>query len=278
MSGTVWSKFYWSDWESDTALRLCSLAAQGLWMRMLCIAAAHDPIGYVAVAGRGLKETDLARMTGTSESEVCALLGELERNGVFSRDRQRRIYSRRMLSDVRKSATARKNGRSGGNPTLRKDTVNRASDNHELKGDLKPHKPEARGHIPETIISSAADGDRDAAPLRDDQHRRYDDLEHRLRDAAGLTNSPSPDLLMIGPIVELLNAGCHLELDVLPVLRARGRPDVRTWRFFVGAIQDAKASRLAAGSRDGTAAPSQPGGVETQLAALADYRRKREAG
>ena len=59
MSGTIWSKFYWSDWETDPALRLCSLAAQGLWMRMLCVAASHDPIGYVAVAGRGLDETAL---------------------------------------------------------------------------------------------------------------------------------------------------------------------------------------------------------------------------
>ena len=77
MSGTVWTKFYWSDWESDPALRLCSLAAQGLWMRMLCIASAHDPIGYVAVAGRGLEETSLARMTGCSESEVRDLLPSL---------------------------------------------------------------------------------------------------------------------------------------------------------------------------------------------------------
>ena len=64
MSGTVWSKFFWSDWETDPALRLCSLAAQGFWMRMLSIAAAHDPIGYVAVAGRTLDETALARLTG----------------------------------------------------------------------------------------------------------------------------------------------------------------------------------------------------------------------
>jgi hypothetical protein len=39
MSGTRWSKFYWSDWDGDMRLRLCSLAAQGLWMQMLCIAA-----------------------------------------------------------------------------------------------------------------------------------------------------------------------------------------------------------------------------------------------
>ena len=120
MSGTTWTKFFWSDWESDPALRHCSLAAQGLWMRMLCIAAAHDPIGYVAVAGRGLDETSLARMTGCQESEATILLGELDRNGVFSRDRHGRIYNRRMIDDAKKASIARKNGKNGGNPTLRK--------------------------------------------------------------------------------------------------------------------------------------------------------------
>lgn len=87
MSGTVWSKFFWADWESDPNLRLCSLAAQGLWMRLLCVAAAHEPIGYVAVAGKGLDEAALARLTGCPEAELAGLLGELERNRVFSRDR-----------------------------------------------------------------------------------------------------------------------------------------------------------------------------------------------
>lgn len=142
--GNPWSKFYWSDWESDPALRLCSLAAQGLWMRMLCIAAAHDPIGYVAVVGRGLDETALARMTGCSESEVAALLGELDQNGVFSRDRHGRIFSRRMISDAKKSAIARKNGKEGGNPSLGNKKRNSSSDNQSLKPRLKPHIPEAR--------------------------------------------------------------------------------------------------------------------------------------
>ncbi len=146
MSGTTWSKFFWSDWDTDPALRLCSMAAQGLWMRMLCIASAHDPIGYVAVAGRGLDETALARMTGCPESEVTALLGELDQNGVFSRDRQGRIYSRRMIADAKKAATARKNGKNGGNPNLRKQTENPASVKGSDKGGLKPQEPEAISH------------------------------------------------------------------------------------------------------------------------------------
>lgn len=144
MSGTIWSKFYWSDWDTDPAVRLCSMAAQGLWMRMLCIAAAHDPIGYVAVAGKGLDETSLARLTGCLESEAASLLGELDRNGVFSRDRQGRIYSRRMIKDAKKSAIARKNGKNGGNPTLSNHDEISSSDKGGVKAPLKPHKPETR--------------------------------------------------------------------------------------------------------------------------------------
>jgi hypothetical protein len=143
MSGLTWSKFFWSDWESDPALRHCSLAAQGLWMRMLCIAASHDPIGYVAVAGLALDETSIARMTGAGESEVRALLGELDRNGVYSRDRQGRIYSRRLTKDARLAAEARKNGKLGGNPSLGKGKGKTRGVNLKDNPRLKAQEPRA---------------------------------------------------------------------------------------------------------------------------------------
>lgn len=181
MSGTIWSKFYWADWESDPALRLCSLAAQGLWMRMLCIASAHDPIGYVAVAGRGLDETALARMTGCSESEAANLLGELDRNGVFSRDRNGRIFSRRMVMDAKKAAIARKNGKNGGNPSLRKQKGNPASDNPQDKGGLKPQEPEARSQK-----DSVPNGTGSGSPSPDLDKRGWDEAVVALR-SGGMT-------------------------------------------------------------------------------------------
>jgi hypothetical protein len=169
VSAIVWTKFYWSDWESDPALRLCSLAAQGFWMRMLCIASAHDPIGYVAVAGRGLDETALARMTGCSGSEVTDLLGELDRNGVFSRDRQGRIFSRRMVKDARRAAIARKNGKKGGNPTLGKHEGNNEGDNPPVKAGVKTQEPEARSQK-----ETSPDGI-DAGPSPDLDKRAWDE-------------------------------------------------------------------------------------------------------
>lgn len=162
MSGTTWTKFYWADWESDPALRLCSLGAQGLWMRMLCIAASHDPIGYVCVAGRPLGVTDLARLTGASETELDALFAELDRNGVFSRDARLRVYSRRMVRDQRVAAMARKNGKLGGNPNLSKQRGNRPLDNPPDKARLKPHKPLASSKVEEPSRGSSNLTRRDA--------------------------------------------------------------------------------------------------------------------
>lgn len=167
MSGTTWTKFYWSDWESDPALRLCSLAAQGLWMRMLCIASAHDPIGYVAVAGRGLDETALARMTGCSGSEAADLLGELDRNGVFSRDRTGRIFSRRMVNDAKRAAIARKNGKKGGNPTLSNNTGKEAWDNPPDNPRLKTQEPTTSNQKKEDAKASLVAGG-DAAKAFDE--------------------------------------------------------------------------------------------------------------
>ena len=143
-----WSKFFWNDWENDPELRLCSLAAQGLWMRLLCLAAKSNPTGFVAVAGRPCSSTDIARLSGVPEQEVESLLGELSRNGVFSRDAQGRIYSRRMVRDNRKRQKLRKNGQKGGVSSLLKNKgiFDRPEQTSEQAPEQapEPQKPEAR--------------------------------------------------------------------------------------------------------------------------------------
>lgn len=164
MSGTTWSKFYWSDWESDPALRACTMAAQGFWMRMLCIAAKHEPIGYVAVNGRTPQPEEFARMCGCSPAEAEAWLTELERNGVFSRDRHGRIYSRRLIRDAHRAKTAQKNGKKGGNPNLGKQREISGLVNPPLNGGDNTHKPIANNQYNSTLfdtepIPAASQGD-----------------------------------------------------------------------------------------------------------------------
>jgi hypothetical protein len=164
VSGVIWSKFFWSDWESDPALRFCSLAAQGLWMRMLCVAAQSEPIGFVCIAGRPLDVTDLARVTGCSEAEVDVLVSELDRSGVFSRDRKGRIFSRRMVNDQQKLAIARINGAKGGNPALVGEVGSRnlsgktVPDKGRHKAWLKAQSPRASTRVEEPQGSSNPGG------------------------------------------------------------------------------------------------------------------------
>jgi len=149
-----WSKFFWNDWENDPELRLCSLAAQGLWMRLLCIAAKSNPTGFVAVAGRPCSSTDIARLSGVAEQEVESLLGELSRNGVCSRDAQGRIYCRRMVRDNRKRQKLRQNGAKGGQASFLngKGIFAPTEQNTEQipEQGSEPQKPESRVHKPES--------------------------------------------------------------------------------------------------------------------------------
>lgn len=132
-----WFKFHPSDWRSDPALRMCSLAARGLWIEMLGLMHEAKPRGFLLVKGRAPTDTQLAVLAGTSSDQITDLLGELELADVFSRTQQGVIYSRRMTKDDKKSRTARKNGKTGGNPSLSKIDENSPLDNLE---DNQTHK------------------------------------------------------------------------------------------------------------------------------------------
>lgn len=73
------------------------------------------------------------------------------------------------------------------------------------------------------------------------------DLEHRLRQAAGWQNEPSPKLAITGPIQALIDAGADIEQDVLPVIQAIApQADGRSWNYFVKAIARARDQRISA--------------------------------
>jgi len=97
---------------------------------------------------------------------------------------------------------------------------------------------------------------------------RCSDLETKLRKAAGWEPEPHPMLAVTGPIEALIAAGASLERDVLPVIAALA-PKVRGrsgWKYFVGPIRDAMATRIAAGQ-----SPQAAANVEDR------QRRKAEA-
>lgn len=153
-----WLKFYTSDWRSDPALRMCSMAARGLWIELVCLMHEAHPYGHLLVNGLSPTDTQLAVLVGAPSDQVSSLIGELEAAGVFSRTRAGVIFSRRLTRMAKKAATARNNGRKGGNPSLIKETENPPPDNPPDKDRDKTQKPEARSQI-----NSVPDGTGDAA-------------------------------------------------------------------------------------------------------------------
>jgi len=144
-----WMKFYPQDWRADEKLRMCSLAARGLWLEMLAIMHRSERYGHLLVNGHVPTDAQLAILVGAPPSEVTALLADLDGAGVFSRSANGAIYSRRMTRDHKKAKKARENGKKGGNPSLGKGKGNPAWDNPRLNGRVKTQIPEARSQIPE---------------------------------------------------------------------------------------------------------------------------------
>lgn len=144
MSKNPWMKFYPLDWRGDPKLRMCSMAARGLWIEILALMHEASPYGHLLINGKSPTDAQVAVLAGAPSDQVTGLLSELEAAGVFSRTKDSVVYSRRMIRDEKKSAVARKNGGRGGNPTLSKDNGIPASDNQKDILKDKPQKLEAR--------------------------------------------------------------------------------------------------------------------------------------
>lgn len=112
-----WFKFNPTDYRADPSLRMCSLAARGLWVEMLCIMHEADPRGHLLINKNPVTDRMLASLTGTDESSVSRLITELETAGVFSRSNKGVIYSRRMIRDEKLSQKRAKSGKIGAEVT-----------------------------------------------------------------------------------------------------------------------------------------------------------------
>lgn len=113
-------------------------------MEMLALMHEAQPYGHLMIAGRHPTDTQLSALVGAPPDQIPDLVRELEAAGVFSRTREKVIFSRRMVADDKKARISRKNGKSGGNPNLRKQKEIQPWDNHQDKGGDKTQKPEAR--------------------------------------------------------------------------------------------------------------------------------------
>ena len=148
-----WSKFWWQDYEGDDALRVCSLAAQGLWMRMLCAMHKGTPYGHLTVNGRPATVRQIAAIASAPEKEVAKLLAELAEAGVYSVDGDDVMFCRRMVRDKAAREKFSAYGKTGGNPALKAEdnpTDNGGGNPGGLTPPLKHQEAEAEAEAEKT--------------------------------------------------------------------------------------------------------------------------------
>lgn len=92
-------QFYPADWLKNTALQLCSVAAQGLWINMMCIAHDCQPYGHLTTDYKPMNPAQIARLTRLGRQQSERLLAELRDAGVFSETADGTIFSPRMVRD-----------------------------------------------------------------------------------------------------------------------------------------------------------------------------------
>lgn len=108
-------KFFVNDWLSDEKLRMCSLAARGLWMDLICVAHKSGRRGHLQQAnGQPLSREQIARIASCSPEEVDGLLQELIDSETASVTKAGVVYSRRIERDEYKRKIRSKAGRKGG--------------------------------------------------------------------------------------------------------------------------------------------------------------------
>jgi hypothetical protein len=102
MAKLPYIEFYPGDWLRDSVSG-CSLAAQGLWLRMMMIAHDSERYGYLSINGLPIPSGSIASRCGCTPEQYETLFGELTRAGVPSVTSASPvtgiIYSRRMVKD-----------------------------------------------------------------------------------------------------------------------------------------------------------------------------------
>ena len=134
-----WMKWYPADWRADPRLRMCSLAARGLWIELIGYMHQSPRYGFLLVGDTIPTTKQIAMLVGDEPAVVQRCLNELEAAGVFSRE-DGIPYSRRMERDNQKALAERQNGKSGGNPDLLKGSVPKAERSRPYKRTDNPQK------------------------------------------------------------------------------------------------------------------------------------------
>lgn len=240
MTRTPWMKFYPADWRADSALRQCSLAARAIWIEILGLMHEAEPYGHLLLNGKPPSIKALSGVLNVHHKTLIAGMKELERCGVYSRDENGVIYSRRMVRDHAKALKDKENGKRGGNPTL--NPPEPPPDNPQVNGGDKAHIPEARSQKLEIV--AAAEGARASGS------ETMALVDEALNLAKGVANLTSADVHHGRVFRQLFAADCTRDdiLDAVTGLSAAYRERKRTfhsWAVIADAAQQNRDKRVA---------------------------------
>lgn len=110
-------QFYPGDWQKDPALNACDWKARAVWFSLLLVMHEAPQRGYLSlVDSEPMTERQLSNLTRIPLDELSVAMTELEESGVYSRDENGVIYSRRMLREEERRTEASQTGKKGGRP------------------------------------------------------------------------------------------------------------------------------------------------------------------
>lgn len=92
-------QFYPADEENDLALMSCSLAAFGLWHRILNLMHHGEPYGCLAIDSKPIPICDVFRRVSGTKTQFYRAFNELKDKKIFSISETGIIYCRRMIND-----------------------------------------------------------------------------------------------------------------------------------------------------------------------------------
>lgn len=231
-----WMPFYVADYLRDTGH--LSTLEHGAYLLLI--------FAYWSNHGLPNNDAQLARIARVSPKqwrEVRPTLSAFFQDGWRHRRIDRELTESEEKYDRRANAgrlggIARNGGKqSSSNATP---TPKQSNDNAEAYAGARQSQSQ-----PELPTGSAAPHERGRDEL--------DSLEAELLVAAKLTDAVHPGLTDLSPMLSLLDAGYDLEGEILPVIRKRRKPEVRSWAYFVPAIHEARAVRQASASGSGPA-------------------------
>jgi hypothetical protein len=162
MSAKHSTKWFWSDWSGDEAVRRLTPAERGLWIDLIALASDGKPAGFVTDArGEPVAVEEIARFANCPAAEALSLISGILEKGAASRDRSGRLYNRRMVRDYELSVKRRRAGLDGAAATKLK-WLQLSSMPQQLPG----HVPRQTGSAPlpkERITSSFTGAAREGA-------------------------------------------------------------------------------------------------------------------